>query len=104
MSTPRKRFTKEFKLEAIKMASHGGMSKAEVGRRLGISQNLIGYWAKTLLADGEASFPGKGRLKPADDELRRLRQQVKDLEQERDFLKKTQHTLRASRGEICCYR
>lgn len=89
MSTSRKKFTKEFKLEAVKMASQGGMSKAEVGRRLGVSQNLIGYWAKTLLADGEVAFPGKGKLKPADDELRRLRQQVKDLEQERDFLKKS---------------
>lgn len=89
MSTPRKKFTKEFKLEAVKMASQGGMSKAEVGRRLGVNQNLIGYWAKTLAADGEAAFPGKGRLKPADEELRRLRQQVKDLEEERDFLKKS---------------
>lgn len=89
MSTPRKKFTKEFKLEAIKMASQGGMSKAEVGRRLGISQNLLSYWAKSLQADGEVAFPGKGKLKPMDDELRRLRQQVKDLEMERDFLKKS---------------
>jgi transposase len=89
MRTPRKKFTKEFKLEAVKMVLDGAMSKAEVGRRLGINQNLIGHWIKATEADGKSAFPGKGKLKQEDEELRKLRLEIRDLRMENEFLKKS---------------
>ena len=42
MSTPRRRFIKDFKLEAVKMVNEGGFSKTKVGRRLGVCSATIG--------------------------------------------------------------
>ena len=89
MKTPRKKYTKEFREEAVKMVLSGGMSKAEVGRRLGVHQTQIGNWVQAVKADGLEAFPGKGNLKPQDEALRRLEKEVRDLKQENEFLKKT---------------
>lgn len=89
MSKPRKKFDKEFKQEAVKMVLEGGMSKAEVGRRLGVDSNLIGNWVRAFEADGAVAFPGKGKLKPDDEERRRLEKENRDLKEENAFLKKT---------------
>jgi transposase len=89
MSKPRRKFDKDFKLEAIRMVQEGGMSKAEAGRRLGINDNLIGRWVSEFAADGVVSFPGKGKLKPDDQERRLLEKEIRDLKEENAFLKKT---------------
>jgi transposase len=89
MAKTRKKFDKEFKAEAVRMVIEGGMSKAEVGRRLGVNQTLVGTWVKAVEADGNDAFPGKGKLKPMEEEIRRLQQEVKELQMERDFLKKS---------------
>lgn len=46
MSNPRKKFSKEFKQEAVKMVLEGGMTRAEVGRRLVVHQTMIGKWVQ----------------------------------------------------------
>lgn len=89
MSTPRKKFDKQFKLEAVKMVTDGGLSKAEVGRRLGVNQTLLGVWVKSFQADGVVAFPGNGKLKPEDEERRRMEREIRDLKEEVAFLKKT---------------
>ena len=89
MSKPRRKFDKDFKLEAIRMVQEGGMSKAEAGRRLGINDNLIGRWVTEFAADGVVSFPGNGKLKPDDLERRLLEKEIRDLKEENAFLKKT---------------
>ncbi len=65
------------------------MSKAEVGRRLGIDDNLLARWMNEFAADGVVSFPGNGKLKPDDEERRRLEKEIRDLKEENAFLKKT---------------
>ena len=65
------------------------MSKAEVGRRLGVHQTQIGNRVQAVKADGPEAFPGKDNLKPQDEALRRLEKEVRDLKQENEFLKKT---------------
>ena len=65
------------------------MSKAEAGQRLGVNQNLISNWIKASQADGPSAFPGKGKLKPEDEELRKLKQENKELQMENEFLKKS---------------
>lgn len=89
MSTPRRKFTKDFKLEAVKMVTEGGLSKSEVARRLDVAVALIGNWVKAFQAEGMVAFPGNGKLKPDDDRVRRLEREVRDLREQNEFLKKT---------------
>jgi transposase len=83
-----KRFEKEFKIEAVRLASEPGNTQSEIERDLGISQGIISRWKRELRKDGDQAFPGKGRLKPDDDEMRRLKRENERLRQERDILKK----------------
>lgn len=84
----RKTYTREFKLQALRMVSEQGLSVAETARRLGIHENLIRTWKKRSSKLGADAFPGHGVLPPAEDELRRLRAEVVRLRAERDLLKK----------------
>ena len=84
----RRRFDKEFKLEAVKLVVEEGRTVAEVSRNLGIHANLLHNWKRKYLEDEEQAFSGKGRLKPQDEELRRLKRELSDVKQERDILKK----------------
>ena len=87
-SSVRKSYTREYKLEAVRLAAAGERSIAQVAHDLGINKNTLYNWRQKLASDPEQSFPGKGRLKPQDDEVRRLRRALARAEQERDFLKK----------------
>jgi transposase len=83
-----KRFDKEFKIEAVRLASEPGNTQSKIERDLGISQGIISRWKRELLKDGNQAFPGKGRLKPDDDDIRRLKRENERLRRERDILKK----------------
>ena len=85
---PRKTYTREFKLQAVRMLTDQGLSVAEVARRLGVGENCLRNWRAAARDQGEAAFPGNGNLPPAEDELRRLRAEVQRLKAERDLLKK----------------
>ena len=89
MVTERKQYTAEFKLEAVRMNTQGGVPLAQVSRDLGVCRSLLGKWKRQMVAEEEAgtrAFPGHGR--PADEELTRLRREVEVLRQEREVLKK----------------
>ena len=88
MGSNRRQYDKQFKIEAVRLVTQGGKRATEVARDLGIHVNLIYNWQKQLLEDGQVAFPGHGKLKPADEELRRLKRQLTDVEEERDILKK----------------
>jgi transposase len=83
-----KRYDKEFKMEAMRLASEPGNTQAAIERDLGIGQGVISRWKRELERDGEQAFPGKGRLKPQDEQMRSLRREVERLRRERDILKK----------------
>jgi transposase len=85
----RKQYTKEFKLEAVRITLEQDRSVASVVRDLGISQNALYKWKRQYQADGKSSFPGHGKLKPEDEELRRLKRELQIVTAERDILKKT---------------
>jgi transposase len=84
---PRK-YDLEFKLEALRMASEPGVTARDVERRLGIGQGVLSRWKRQLKNDGAQAFPGKGHLKPEDEEMRRLKRKCERLRRERDILKK----------------
>lgn len=84
----RRSYDSEFKREAVKLVLEGGRVASEVAKGLGISDNVIYRWIKQYREDPENAFPGKGKLKPEDEELRRLRRELADVKEERDILKK----------------
>ncbi len=85
---PRRKYDREFKIEAVRLVTEDGRPVAEVARNLGIHENLIHNWKRKYIEDPQFAFPGKGRLKQADEELRKLKRQLTDVTEERDILKK----------------
>ena len=86
--TTRKTYTKEFKLDAIRLVTEQGYARAEAARNLGINANMLGRWVQEHLADKGAAFRGKGKLTPEQQELRRLQEENRKLKLEREILKK----------------
>jgi len=84
----KKHIDKEFKIEAVRLASEPGNTQAGIERDLGISQGIISRWKRELFKDGKQAFPGKGHLKPEDEAMRRLKRENERLRRERDILKK----------------
>ena len=80
----KRRFDREFKLSAVKMVTEGGHKAAEVARSLGIDQNQLYLWKKKFGDNGDKAFPGKGNLS----EMAALRRKLREVEMERDILKK----------------
>jgi transposase len=84
----RRTFDREFKEGAVKLIVDGGRSVAEVSRSLGVHENQLRRWRRKYMEDREYAFPGKGRMKPHEEELMRLRKRLADVEEEREILKK----------------
>ena len=82
----RKQFSSEFKREAVRLVTAGGLSIAQVSRDLGLNDNMVSRWKKEAEQNGQKAFPGQGH--PQDEELSRLRREVEVLRQEREILKK----------------
>ena len=82
------RFTKEFKLEAVRLLKQASRPAAELARELGIPRNRLYKWAAQLDASGTQAFPGSGRHPAPTDELTRLRRENARLTEERDIFKK----------------
>ena len=88
MSQRRQRFDKQFKLDALRKIQESDQSIASIARDLGVHPNVLYRWREQMLADPGHAFPGKGNLKPEDEELRKLRRENEILKEERDILKK----------------
>ncbi|MGZ5469408.1 MAG: transposase [Candidatus Aminicenantales bacterium] len=84
----RRRYDRAFKEGAVRLVVEEGQTLAGTARDLGITENMLSRWRKEYLADQGHAFPGKGRMKPDEEEIRQLKRRVTDLEQERDILKK----------------
>jgi transposase len=85
----RKTFTKEFKLEAVRLLEKGDKSSADLARELGVRRNQLYKWKEEVAGNGTAAFPGSGR--PANDkdaEIARLKRELERVAEERDILKK----------------
>ena len=85
---PRRTYTKEFKLETVQMVLSKGGSASEVARNLGIDPCMLNRWVREYKADSQHAFPGLGKLKEPEEEMRRLKKELADTKMERDILKK----------------
>ena len=91
MGKPRKKYTKEFKLEAVRLVVEQGRSPREVARSLGVNESLLHQWKRQFLDGGQLSFPGNGNrmtASEAEEEIRRLKKELAEAKQEREILKK----------------
>ena len=84
----RKTYDRQFKIDAVNLVVNGERSVSEVARDLGIEPNMLHRWKQKLTAKGSESFPGKGRLGPQEEELRRLRRELEQVKEDREILKK----------------
>ncbi len=86
--TSRKKYSKEFKLDAVSLVIEQDYSIADAARSLGINANMLGRWVKQRRSEEGQAFRGNGKLTPEQEEIRKLKARVKRLEMERDILKK----------------
>ena len=88
MTQKRVHYSKQFKVDAIKLVTEQGYNVSEAARNLGIHHSSLRRWKKQLEIDGKQAFPGKGHMTTEKDELYRLRKENKRLRMEREILKK----------------
>ncbi len=84
----RRKFTREFKLEAVKLVKERGVAMAQASHDLGIHVNVLRKWVRDFAGDPVQAFPGHGQMKPEAAEIARLKREVTKLKAERDILKK----------------
>jgi len=84
----KKKYTKEFKIEACKLVVDKGQQVKMTAENLGLNASMLGRWIKEYKADKRESFPGNGNLRSDDKKLRDLEKQLKLVSMERDILKK----------------
>ena len=84
----RRKFSREFKLEAVRLVKDRGVAAAQAARDLDVHENVLRKWVRDLSTDPQHAFPGNGQMKPEQLEIDRLRKEVAKLRAERDILKK----------------
>jgi transposase len=88
MGKQRRIFSREYKLEAVRLIKERGVSVAQASRDLDVHENVLRNWVKDFDAGPSQAFPGQGVMKPEQQEIERLRREVTKLKAERDILKK----------------
>ena len=96
----RRRFTREFKLEAVRLIRDRGVSYAQASQDLNVHPTQLRNWVKAFADDPQQAFPGHGQMKPEQLEIARLKREVIKLKAERDILKKPRPTSRRNRREV----
>ena len=84
----RRRYTREFKIEAVKQVLQGDRSMSEIADGLGINRSVLGSWKKKFLEDGAIAFPDAEHTDPREEEIRRLRRELRNAKQDLAILKK----------------
>ena len=84
----RRKFTREFKLEAVRLIKQRGVSYTQASEDLGVHPSQLRSWVKAFADDPQQAFPGQGQMKPEQLEIARLKREVAKLKAERDILKK----------------
>lgn len=84
----RRIFSREFKLEAVRLVQERGVSVVQASRDLDLAESVLRRWIRDASADPQQAFPGHGQMKPEQQEIDRLRKEVAKLKAERDILKK----------------
>ena len=84
----RRRFDAQFKQDALRLVEESNRKISDIAKDLGIRPELLYRWKSEHAADGEHAFPGKGRMKPDEEYVRRLERELAQARAECDILKK----------------
>lgn len=82
------KYDKAFKEQVVLRILSKDTTISRMAEELGVHYTTVRDWVRNYKKDGENAFPGKGNLKPEDEELRRLRRELADLKEENAILKK----------------
>lgn len=96
----RRTFSREFKIEAVRLVRDRGVSVPQAARDLDVHENVLRKWAKELASDPQGAFPGQGQMKAEQLEIERLRREVAKLKAERDILKKVHRRIPGKAARI----
>lgn len=88
MKKTRKKYSKQFKIDAVNLVLEQGFGVAEAARNLDIHENLLRKWKKEFKNNQQNAFQGSEALTPEQEELRRLRKENAQLKMEKEILKK----------------
>lgn len=88
MKKVRRKFTKDFKIQAVAAMKDTDRSHTEIAEELGISASLLYKWRDKLEEKGEDAFPGSGNLAGKDKQIAELQKELEKVRQERDFLRR----------------
>ena len=83
-----RKYTKEFKEEAVQLMNSKKTTITQISRNLGVSVSILYRWRSELEVDPNHAFPGKGKLKPDEQAYRKLSKELEQTRLERDILKK----------------
>lgn len=81
----RRKYSSEFKREAVALASQPGQTIVGVAENLGVGAGLLQRWKRELSQQGQQAFVGQGVAR--DEELMAIRRELAQVKKERDFLK-----------------
>ncbi|MSP94837.1 MAG: transposase, partial [Alphaproteobacteria bacterium] len=95
----RRKFTREFKLEAVRLIKERGVSVAQASRDLGVHGTVLRNWVKDFADDPQQAFPGHGQMKPEQAEIARLKREVIKLKAERTA-RKTYRTRDHAKADV----
>lgn len=101
MGKLRKHYSKEKKLEIVKLSLEEDSRIKELGERFDVHPNTISRWCKEYRADAESCFPGNGngQLTADEKEVKKLKKEIREVKLERDILKKAISTFSKSDGK-----
>ena len=85
-----RKFSREFKLEAVRLVRERGVSLMQAARDLDLHETVLRKWVRAQDVDPVSAFPGNGQRKPEQLEIEQLRREVTRLKAERDILKKAE--------------
>ena len=88
MSSARRTYTREFKIEAAKLSYNSDKPVEEIAESLGVSQSSLNRWRREYREDPDQAFPGQGQQKERDAEVARLKKELKQAQLENEILKK----------------
>ena len=89
MGKQRRIFSKEFKLDAVRLITDSGKSVTQIAKDLGVPRNSLNRWKAELGADAREAFRGNGKRTEQEERIWRLEREVETLKREREILKKT---------------
>jgi transposase len=102
MSSTRRKYTREFKIEAAKLSYNSDKPVEAIAEKLGVSQSSLNRWRREFGTDPDQAFPGNGQRKERDVEVSQLKRELKQAQMENEILKKAvaiPSTLRLCSGQ-----